>query len=370
MPLKHKIVEMPKQKPRPKVPLWKGPETDGVTFSLLNNYIMDKERFRLKVVHGLVGKEGFNHRIEYGNMWHACEEAYHRGKSLSWRNSLATFTSELIGKYPLFQEEIIKYSKACQAQFQVFVEYERKLLSPKNQNDTYLFKEQPFQMLYDTGRNKVYLRGVWDGIFHRKKGKKVTIWVRENKTKGDIKEQQITRQLKFDLQTMIYVVAMMTCQFDEFKQELGGVLYNVIRRPFSGGRGNITRHKAKDNKLEESEQSFFQRLVDDYIAKEPEYWFMQWDVPISLGDVEVFKRECLNPLLDDLCKWWRNISTSDHGIFPVHVEGHYRMPFGVYSPIADGRGTVYDDFLETGSMTGLDRTETLFPEIMRHLQKK
>src|SRR4051794_6290554 len=56
-------------------PLWKGPEEDGITFSLLSQFLVCRERFRVRVIEGLSAGGGFNHRIEYGSMWHTCEEA-------------------------------------------------------------------------------------------------------------------------------------------------------------------------------------------------------------------------------------------------------------------------------------------------------
>ncbi len=36
-------------------PVWKGPEVDGVTQSLLSRYLTCKERFRLLVIEGFCG---------------------------------------------------------------------------------------------------------------------------------------------------------------------------------------------------------------------------------------------------------------------------------------------------------------------------
>jgi hypothetical protein len=38
------------------------------------------------------------------------------------------------------------------------------------------------------------------------------IWLQENKTRGDIKEGKIVQQLNFDLQTLLYVVALQKMQ--------------------------------------------------------------------------------------------------------------------------------------------------------------
>ena len=65
--------------PQSRGPVWTGPmdsgPNGGVTFSLLSRYIADPERFRIKVMEGWGPAPTFNHRIEYGSMWHVCEEA-------------------------------------------------------------------------------------------------------------------------------------------------------------------------------------------------------------------------------------------------------------------------------------------------------
>ena len=54
--------------------LWGGPVEEGVTQSLLGQYLVCEERFYLKTIRGLSFNEGFVGRLEYGNMWHECEE--------------------------------------------------------------------------------------------------------------------------------------------------------------------------------------------------------------------------------------------------------------------------------------------------------
>src|SRR6185369_9120155 len=67
--------------PKPRV--WAGPmdagPTGGITQSLLSMFLVCRERFRLRVIEGLHSFDRFNHRIEYGSMWHICEEV-HAGK--------------------------------------------------------------------------------------------------------------------------------------------------------------------------------------------------------------------------------------------------------------------------------------------------
>ena len=54
--------------------IWDGPEEDGITQSLLSRFLVCRERFRILVVDGLKPVDQFSSRIEYGQMWHLCEE--------------------------------------------------------------------------------------------------------------------------------------------------------------------------------------------------------------------------------------------------------------------------------------------------------
>ena len=49
-----------------KYPLWKGPEVDGITQSMLSGFINCPERFRVMYLEGIETTEGLNHRIFNG----------------------------------------------------------------------------------------------------------------------------------------------------------------------------------------------------------------------------------------------------------------------------------------------------------------
>lgn len=119
-------------KPR-KTPLWKGPEEDGITFSLLSRFLTCRERFRLYVMEGLCVKGTFNHRIEYGNMWHLCEEWYsgyggvlcdkENGKEIAAIEALKRYAQSLATRYPLQRDDIEKWYNICKVQFPIYVRY-------------------------------------------------------------------------------------------------------------------------------------------------------------------------------------------------------------------------------------------------------
>ncbi len=358
--------------------VWAGPQSDrpggGITFSLLNRFICCRERFRVHVVEGLRPAEGFNYRIEYGNMWHVCEE--HHAAGTDWQAPLGVYARSLCSKYPTEQSEVLRWYNICLVQFPVYVRHWARVDQPKR---TPLLSEQVFSVPYllPSGRT-VYLRGKWDSV--DLSGKEV--FLQENKTKGDVRPDDIARQLKFDLQTMIYMVAL-DWQIQNplkgpshyeslvgLRGKLAGVRYNVVKRPLSGGAGTIRQQKpSKSNPSGETLAEFYSRLgvlIEEYATQ----YFMRWEVRISPDDVLRFKRECLDPLLEQLCDWWEYMlangpiidpysdvwSFNKHGI-------HWRHPYGCYNALDERGAHELDAYVETGDRTGLVRSTDLFPEL-------
>lgn len=383
--LQEKLKTSKINKPR-ETPLWKGPEVDGVTQSLLGRYIADKERFRLLVCEGLKPADTFNQRLEYGNMWHICEEHYAAGTD--WRKPLKDECKKLIEKYRNQQDQVVKWYNVCLAQFPIYVKHWSKSKDTLKRQP--LLSEAVFKIPYATPTGRVvWLRGKFDSV-DLIGGKQV--WLQENKTKGEIEEMKLMRQLKFDLQTMFYLTALDMLQkiSDQgvdsvgidtekilpsdyevgnlvgFKKPIVGVRYNVIRRPLSGGKGSISQHKpSKSNPSGETEAEFYQRL-GTVIEGDKDSFFMRWNVLVSNQDLERFKTMFLDPILEDLCYWWDWIEAGmpKMGMTPRYAPSiHWQMPYGVYNPALEGNQSDLDDYLETGNMVGLQRATTLFSEL-------
>jgi len=360
-------------------PLWKGPEVDGITQSMLSRWLCCRERFRLLVVEGLRPVERFNSRLEFGNMWHVSEEALHSKNN--WEDALKTYCVFLAKRYRSDQEQIDKWYNAVLVQFPIYLDFWKK--HPDTTKGVSLLQEYAFKVPYvlPSGRI-VLLRGKWDTVdlLHDKQIK--GIYVQDHKTKGDINQEQLCRQLGFDLQTMIYLVAAHEhilqngpLSKDSDGVPLRGIRYNVIRRPLSGGRGSIKQLEASKNRKAETKDEYFKRL-QKYFIEDPEYWFMRWKVEVSHREVEQFKRQFLNPCLEQLCNWWDWVSyCKAEGFDPFDNSGlvnndvwphsalHFRLPFGIYNPIAEGGSTDLDEYLATGSEVGLERATKLFTEL-------
>ena len=345
-------------------PLWKGPEVDGITQSMLNDFMFCRERFRIKNILGWDTPETFNSSIEYGNMFHLCEEA--TGQSWNWESSLKKYIQNLIKLYPLQQEQIAKWYNVCLRQYPVYLEWRKKQMGKKKPPKT-LLTEYTFEVPYPlpSGRT-VKLKGKWDEVLlDAKKG----LRLKENKTKGTIDEELLKKQLKFDLQTMTYVTALYEyLESGKGKELFGkdyglptGLVYNVVRRPLSGGRGSIKQLKGSKNVKPETLEVFYDRLERDYFRKEPEYFFHRWEVEITHEDVDKFETEFLTPILEQLCDWYEQVTQDD--LWNNLNEIHWTTPYGIWNPLARGAATELDAFIETGSTVGLVQRDRLFKEL-------
>lgn len=384
-------------------PLWAGPcgegDLGGITQSMISRFLSCRERFRLKYLLGLELPDRWNHKIGYGNMWHVCEEALAKDNDDGTGASvkLMLHTNDQIRRYPLQREEITKWWNVCMVQFPEYVHYWRD--HPDVRNRTPLLQEEVFDVPYrlPSGRT-VRLRGKWDSVDLIKDevtGSEGGIYLQENKTKADVDKERVERQMKFDLQTMVYLIALHekpSCDLPRTgyyrwgggnglkvgEYPIRGVRYNVIRRPLSGGKGNISPHKERATKTKftprESNEHFYERLRADYIAAEPDYWFFRVRTEVSSEDIKVFRETCLDPILEQICWWYDEItggpySDAQDGKLGVAVRDYgyppmnYRTPFGVWSALEEDRSTEYDAYLTTGSEAGLRRVESLFPEL-------
>ena len=400
------------------IPLWKGPESDepmgGITQSLLSRFIVDRERFRLLVIDGLKPSDKWSPRLGYGSMWHVCEEEYSRSRNdpSSWIDALRHYCAMDLAKYQFQRGEIERWYSVCRTQFQVYVDWWSK--HPEHDKRRPIIQEQEFKVPHTLPNSRVvYLRGKWDGVDEYKG----LLWLREHKTKGDIDWFALRRQLSsgFDLQTMLYLVALRSAIAsgrEDFKMPLGGVRYNVIRRPLAGGKCTIQQSKGtngtkcsrckgtgqlnnskyigqcpncdgagrSEGKPAETDTEFYDRLgreiegavgIDYGVAADEHYFFQRWKIELTDKEIDRFCNECLNPLLDQLCIWWDHISGESGKENPFWCAPstddnlvHWRTPLGIWNPLLEGRDTEYDQYLLNGDETGLQRTDELFPELV------
>ena len=235
-----------------------------MTQSMLQKFLVCRERFRVHYVLGLQPHRRWNHRTGYGDAWHVCEEALAKATSElraptaddpTWVQALDDHMSEQYAKYPMDREDLHKWHCVAMVQFPEYVKYWSQ--HPDVVARTPLMQEHVFDVPYKlpSGRT-VRLRGKFDsvdliGAQEYPERWPEGVWLCENKTKGDVDRRLLEKQLKFDLQTLTYVIALehemkyvpVVSTTNGQKFPILGVRYNVIRRPFSGGKGSIQQRK-------------------------------------------------------------------------------------------------------------------------------
>lgn len=331
---------------RRKEPLWKGPEKDGVTYSMLCRFLNDRERFRVHVIEGLRPREQFESVLEFGNMWHICEEydLNSQGEG-AWEQPLADYAVQLKQRFPFQQDDIQHWYELCKAQFPAYLKYYQQHREEEAAEP--LFQEQIFDVKYDGVR----LRGKWDGGLLYSDG----IYLQENKSKSQIDVYKLSRQLKYDLQSMMYLVAL-TREHAKMgwaaKGQIRGVYYNVVKRSaHRGGRGFTAA------------ESMMKKINEDVGNGRGGEWFSRFKVTVTAEDLKEFQRRTLDPLLIQLSRWYAWVSSPEGMADPFANPIHWQHPFGVYNVLNEGGATDLDDFILTGSRSGLYQFENLYPEL-------
>lgn len=348
-------------------PVWEGPESSGpqggVTQSLLGRFLSCRARFRVLVVEGLKPTERWNPTMDFGSLWHIMEEEHAKKGGGDWPSALNVGVNKYMQKFPFQREEIECWRQKAAVLFPEYVKHWHE--HPDVQARTPLLAEQVFHVPYKlpSGRT-VYLRGKWDSVDAVEGGPNAGVWLMENKSKSTIDKQKIERQLRWDLQTLLYLVALEAygwegteygpptkspAKLPTLLPSIKGVRYNCVRR---------AAHKTAESMME--------KFGLDSRNGRIEEWFCRWNVEVSAEDVARFKRESLDPILEQLCWWWDMIGlkkdqdevAGKHG----YPEAHYRMPY-MYSPIFEGGGGEVDLYLDTGNRVGLTQADDLFPEL-------
>ena len=431
------------KKPVTPKPLWEGPYSKGsqggLTQSLLQKFLVCRHRFWLKTVKGLTEDEGFSRPLEFGNLWHAMEEAYCgyrrtpygetvkvKGKPAPgctpdvWEKALKKYRLHLLSAYPNDVAEVEKWYNVARVTFPIYADYWSKHSDEKQRQP--LLEEVSFQVPYTLPSGRVViLRGKWDAVCllppPRDAGAarlwkklwpkaKLGIFVQENKTKGKIDEEGILKTVGWNLQTMMYQIALRILRERYFTDDgieayftgpyeisgieaafkkdypLAGVLYNVIKRPLSDQ--HAIKQKKGGKKLgkgkvsaPESASQFYARLAET-IRADCKSNFMRWNAIVQPHEIDQFREEVFDPHLENLCNWWDSIQCNPMDPWHTHRaydpktkqwEGsirnphHWQMPFGVYNGMCDGMRGEFFEYLTSGRDYGLKQTPNLFPEL-------
>ena len=301
----------------------------GITQSLLSTWKTCRRKFLFSINRW---ERIENDRFAYHSMMHYLLETMYTLNTFcgdKWNKPLDVSlyikkVIDTIGKYKLPGKltEIEPLKATAQCMMAYYVQQYRKDFIEKRFESV----EGKFSIKF----GDYILLGKKDGRFRDKQGGR---WHIEHKNYSRIDENFLMQHLSFDLQNMFYALADLI----EFKKPLKGVLYNIIRKP--------------ETRKERSTQELYQHLTKE-VSKNPDHYFIRYEIPYSLDDIEEFKA-ALKYQLDELCgvlvedfpketltRFYKNESACD---------GKYQCPFlGACS---------------TGNMCGYRQRKLLFPEL-------
>ena len=319
----------PKVTPKPGWDLYE----HGISYSLLSKFVDCRERFRISTVE-MYTPNFRKDSLDFGTMFHKALELIAAGKTTIEINKRLHTQYRDTSIDPM----LIKIAATMVPLYNRFYSSEKY---------KYVAQEEVFDIPYvsQTNGRVIRLRGRWDEVFERNK----KLWLQENKTKAQIQDNVITQTLPYDLQTMLYCY---TLQIHK-KREIGGVLYNVVRRPLL---------KQGDK---ESDMAYLKRIADD-VSDRPEHYFKRFENEFYPGAISHFATQTLVPLIESVVLWWESIKKNPFNPW-VTEDGkpnphHYVRPFGVYSPMAHGIGDFFE-YVTTGNPVGLIKKKTCFPEL-------
>lgn len=306
----------------------------GLSQSLMNKFVLCRERFRLRVVEGLTVKDSSKEAMEFGTIYHKALELNAQGKTTS--QIFAHLQKKARSKH--YDLKLCKLAA-------LMVPYYLKFWKNQLKGAKYIETEEVFEIPYQVMGKTIILRGRRDQCYI----KEGLLWLQENKTKSTINEDQIQQTLGYMLQPMLYLLSI---RHDNPKIPLGGILYNVIRKP-----------QLKQGKL--SDQKYLERVAGD-IEKRPEHYFKMFEVQIDDAHLKMWEQRYLYPLLCQIVIWWESIKQNPFDPW-IGVDGqpnphHYLRPFGIYDPMSHGLGDYFNRVVN-GIDVGLEPNCDVFPEL-------
>ena len=323
---------------------WTGPEKYGISFSHLNRFLECPERMYIYSMEGLAEDQEYNFAREYGTLFHGAEEFHSMGKN--YRKGVDEAALQLREQYPTATDEIVDAAAWAKLQYGEYLRHYAASRERKKRN--YVLAERRFRVPYSLpcGRT-VYLRGIIDGGYTFQEGNRTRFYIQENKTKGKIYEQGITKGLTRDMQSMFYVLVARKLKG---LPPVNGILYNVIRRPLS-------ERWAPRQKKKETKAAFRKRYQVEYLQARAKEYFYEFPIPLFQKTIREFRKEVFDPILTRLCVWYDWVSQYPDKRFEEPHGLHFQAPFGCYNSLANGWEGSYFQYLTSGRQNtrGLSR---------------
>jgi hypothetical protein len=271
--------------------------------------------------------------FEFGNCIHNCLEAYGKNKRRRIDHNKILNTYRITRNQQLNhheQEELKRIVETAKLVWPAYLNWWETKQGIETLDDCeFVALEEDFKFPHKLpDGNEVILRGRIDGIL-RYRGK---LWLMENKTKSVV-DDRLADYLPHDMQTMMYC----HCIQMKYGEPVEGILYNVIRRP--------GLKLKKDGDVPE----LLNRIRED-LETRPEFYFLRWNVYLADGDTNRWVDRVLNPILQNVRLWWKEIEQNPFDPFSIpNRVHHFISPTGLYTQYGKCN---YFDLMTTGNDYG------------------
>lgn len=252
------------------IPNWYTVRTEGITQSLLSNYMACPKRF-LIAVNGYTEKARTN--MQTGILGHRLCQVAREGRN--WERALRDFKFD--SWLSANDKEIMR--AVMRAIIPAYLEYWKAQGNP-----WHIIKPEH---TFDVRLGQYRLRGKIDGVWTDKLKQ---LGILEIKFKSRISEDEFMERLPMDFQSLFYLLALHL----ERQVYPKKVVYDIIRYP---------QRKAGTTKPKE----LYESLKKD-IEKNPEYYFYRYETEFTPKDIEAFRLELVQKLdeLDGRSNWYKN----------------------------------------------------------------
>lgn len=251
--------------------------TDGVTQSLLGDYIDCRQRAKNKIN----GWESGAPRdpLVFGSFFHWLTEVNY---DLIRQDNGAVYDFKALAEKWM----VDRGSKLNnQQKAEEFIAMAEALYNPYWEFWKEDFKRDwvGVESKFDVNFHGYRLRGMRDGLYRQKKKP----WLLETKTASGIDEKTLDELLAFDWQCLYYLTGSQI----ELDESISGVLYNIVKKP------GFKFYTKKNPTLPD-----WVKAVDESITAEPEKYFARFELTFSQKRRKNFERDLLIKL-DEFNDW-------------------------------------------------------------------
>lgn len=316
-------------------------ETHGISQSMIALFALCPQKAHYSLIEGYKKDGTYDKALDFGSFFHDCLDAvYTCQKDKTPKVNVKAIVNK---KYveakkrmqsagvdiKQLQEFEISYGMCVSLLDRYFDKW--KLQDKQLQ---WLDLEKVFSFPYKLRDGTVIqIRGKFDGVFRNDKGK---LWLFETKTKSTIYNNTVMETIGYNLQVMVYMMAMKYL----YGETPAGVLYNLVKRPGQ-------QYKGTYNRKPESIPEYVERVDKDIIEKPDEY-FQRYMVYIRWEEIEEYKNMDLDYMLQRFYEW---------------QQGGYSNFRNSAACSMWNRPCEYLPICSTGNKTLYSRKLTMFPEL-------